>query len=321
MVNYFYSQLRAINTNTYFSSAVNILNNQNSLWFLLVPIIGGIVYRCLQHKDDFRAKYNLVGPVQKYRPENVLHEINKPESLNKTICLFVCRREDQSLPETEGELWVSGDRLVSGIIPPDRLHIWADFKQEEQLKRYYGCFDKVVVDISSVKFLGLDFESRLMKLLRPSKKAELVFENSFLTKIVTDQNGKVSKDDLEIPCNIKEQLAKIGLTWFEQTYPKDSSQYQDNFKEFSLSIESIAQHYQWSEEKIHIAFRNHMIESHLPLEKNPEYVLHKQATQLRKEYLEKCFDSVTLVNNHPYLPQTVSKSGHEEYIVAKGMKN
>src|ERR1700722_9389228 len=132
---------------------------------------------------------NLIGSLEHYVPEEQAEKIKAIRKLGIKVCLFICRTENESLPVEAGKYWVSGDRVVKGSFPPGRIHLWADFTNEEHLKIYYGLFEIVVIDQSSAKLLGTDFISRCVKLLYPSQDATFIFENDFSIEYLEDYVG------------------------------------------------------------------------------------------------------------------------------------
>ncbi len=261
---------------------------------------------------------SLQGPEQSYDPDALAEEIKKIRAAGKKVFLYICRTENQPLPSEEGCVWVSGDIAVHGIIPPSRLHIWADFTNEEHLKRFYGLFDKLVVDLSSVKFLGVDFISRLVPLLNPSQDAEFVFENMFFTSLKSTGSPVVTKDSIEIPKDFYKKTQEVKEEWVKQAYPKDSPQYAEEFSNYYPKIKQIATQRNWSEKELHRQCQSWIIQTKFPADINPETVLVDQATALRKNHLEEYFRLITLFENqiYPYL----TNGSKATFFVAKNLK-
>lgn len=75
----------------------------------------------------------------------------------------------------EDEIWVSGDIGDEGSADhPEKVHLHADFNQDELTPLLSRKFSRIVIDLSVKKFLGNDFTKRFRQMLRDST-SELIF--------------------------------------------------------------------------------------------------------------------------------------------------
>lgn len=267
----------------------------------------------------YSIQNQLKGLQQEYNPETIVKSIREMRLLDKKICLFMCKRENEELPKEEGCLWVSGDIEVSGIISATRLHIWANFNVEQQLEKFYGLFDKIVIDQSSVKFLGNNFASRFIKLLHPSPDAEFIFENTFNTSYINIEEPCTTEDSVTFPLNFLNKDRVIQDEWFEKMYPQESSQYKELFETYYLNIEQFAIRQKWTKETIYLNFKNWTIQSKFPAEKSSSNPFFEEACLKRQQLLQQYFTSVILVKNKPYPYYTAVRTANDCYFVAKGL--
>jgi hypothetical protein len=93
----------------------------------------------------------------------------------KEVALFLGRQPQQSVPD-DGMVWVTFDTARPTDTPPTHPYLCMDFNAGS-LASLFGCFDKVVVDCSVLKFFGgHEIYSRLKKLLQNVDTAELIVE-------------------------------------------------------------------------------------------------------------------------------------------------
>lgn len=121
---------------------------------------------------------NLKGKVSKVLADRKLRAaVAKIDALiieGKKVCLFIGRAPKEKLPtETgeakENEVWVSGDISDEGITEnPERIHLHADFNSEELTPLLANKFARIVIDLSTTKFLYNDFAKRFGQMLRDS---------------------------------------------------------------------------------------------------------------------------------------------------------
>ncbi len=130
-----------------------------------------------------------------YDNSGVLHQIHRLKEEGLKINLFVGRApyaEDVPLPQScEGEVWVSLD-LLSGDqeflkINPQRLHLVIDCNESEQMKSISNLFDRVVVDVSTVKNFESDSFSGFVNLVK--KGGSFIFPNDSTTMEYGEENG------------------------------------------------------------------------------------------------------------------------------------
>lgn len=124
-------------------------------------------------------------------PYNFDEEILKVRELaktlpldNKKLCLMVGITQNESLPSDKGEakeneVWVSLDiQPVINKLDPKRIHLQMDMNDQEALEKISGCFDKVVLDISVLKYFKDLPWLRLQCLLTPRDDSTLITEAS-----------------------------------------------------------------------------------------------------------------------------------------------
>jgi hypothetical protein len=123
--------------------------------------------------------------------------ILKANKAGKKIGLLIGRDFTQSIPEEEGWLWVDGniegnpmkfDELAS------RIDLKMDFANIETIQKLKGLFDKVVVDFSTLKFLGKtrdDFHT----LLKQQPSSVLIVETECTVALTHSQFQKEQSED------------------------------------------------------------------------------------------------------------------------------
>lgn len=103
----------------------------------------------------------------------------------KKLGLFIGRTAKEALPSEEEEqdmIWASLDVEMGSIPLEGRIHLKMDCNDESSMKKISHLFDKVVLDLSVLKFLHEDPWRRLGKLLKKEKEATLI----------TEATGKIS---------------------------------------------------------------------------------------------------------------------------------
>lgn len=271
----------------------------------------------------FSRSPTLVGTKQDYNPEKVAEKIKqiRKEKPELKICLFLCRRENEPLPSEEGKIWMSGDNETNGKIPPNRIHLWVDFTNEKHLEFYHGLFDEIVIDQSSVKFMGTDFISRFVKLFYPSNEVKFIFENCINQSYEEVDKPIVAHSGIIFPKEYIEEVYQIQNKWFKETYPKDSSSYAKEYQIFCKNTQNIFAGRNLDEKELHKQFKGYIIQEKFPQEKDPTYVLFQEASEKRKKHLEEFFQSVKLIEKQPYPYETRYQSDNDPYFIAQGLKS
>lgn len=133
------------------------------------------------------AAYCLIRFVRSYRdinsPRNIeahnritLEKIQKLAQEGKSLGCFLCRWECQSLPIEENRIWISLDKGDLQKRPDkNRLHLVMDLENEQQMQKLQGLFDKVILDVNSLKFFKKPFRNFGL-LLKDHQDSELVIE-------------------------------------------------------------------------------------------------------------------------------------------------
>lgn len=131
------------------------------------------------------------------RPKDVLQEVEKVKELSKSLpaqgkqlCLFIGRQRHEELPQAENEVWVSLDpQLGKPTLDQDRIHLQAEIGSAESfipLKRMEKLFDRVVLDQSTLKFIGDDPWRKLARLLKDDPNSTLITEATTGTNALLD---------------------------------------------------------------------------------------------------------------------------------------
>jgi hypothetical protein len=133
------------------------------------------------YKNDQK---NRISPAQDVASiDNIIQRVLKlstdlPKE-GKKLCLFIGRQNHEELPQLEGEVWVSLDECEGNEVNPNRLHLKIDFRRDWiLLVRIKKCFDKIVVDQSTMKFFINDPWRSLGRLLRDNAESTLITEAS-----------------------------------------------------------------------------------------------------------------------------------------------
>ncbi len=146
-----------------------------------------------QHAETAKADYKLGDTIAK---------IKSLQLEGKSICLFIGRTPLECLPSDrneakENEIWVSADisfspcndtqftpELIESSDLTQRLHLWLDFNEQENVKLIEGLFDTIVIDKSTVQFIKDDFAKRFSILFHDAESV-LIFQDPSQSHLVT----------------------------------------------------------------------------------------------------------------------------------------
>lgn len=124
--------------------------------------------------------------------QNVLRAAEKCAAEGKKFCLYLGRQSHQSLPLNPQEIWVSFDYELVKKIPKGRLHLLMNINDLKETNKIYQLFDKVMLDLSCLKFVqegGDPWAHMSRQFLKPAPSSELI------TEACTGING--TNDNLE----------------------------------------------------------------------------------------------------------------------------
>ncbi len=229
-----------------FKQSLNLQGSLNKQWKTCTESINkswreNVVPNLMKFSSDCSLS-DLSAMANNYNFGAVVLKIKGYQAQGKKICLFIGRTPIEPLPSDlgeaeENEVWVSAD---IALLPSeggrrvetssDRLHLWLDFNQQEGLNLVKGLFQKVVVDISTVKALNSDFAKRFSILLQ-SSKSQITFEldvkcpaNCFGEK----EFFNPSNYSLTIPLALHDKQDQLG--------PVDSEEYAANLDRWEKEL-------------------------------------------------------------------------------------
>jgi hypothetical protein len=147
----------------------------------------------------------------------VINKIREFIRLGKKICLFIGRARTEKLPSdyedeaNENEIWVGADighfpqtKKPEIDIRKKRLFLWMDLNDNAFLKLINGLFDKIVIDLSTTKYLEKDFTMRFSSLLR-NTQSEMIFTNPTKHGIsITQVEKEFKKDSYALRIDVEE---------------------------------------------------------------------------------------------------------------------
>ncbi len=154
-----------------------------------------------------------------YKIETVLEQIKQAKAAGLKVGLFVARREDQTIPQEKGWLWLSLDEQMNQPFNPLRPHLKIDFNNRDQMQTINQLFNKVVVDLSVIKFFNRDKNpwEELRKLLIRHRSSKLITEKDCgVNGITNEESYKPEKGQYN--ASIKEYNKNKGnIDWEEKT--------------------------------------------------------------------------------------------------------
>lgn len=124
----------------------------------------------------YEATYNLEETINKIK---LLGEESAKNG--KKLGLFIGRQAHEALPtinEDKDVNWVSMDRDLGAIPQAERIHLKLDFNDPLTMSKIAHLFDKVVLDLSCLKFFKEDPWRHMGRLLKKDPEATLITEAS-----------------------------------------------------------------------------------------------------------------------------------------------
>jgi len=147
--------------------------------FLLFAISGSYhsyhAYQKAQIKPEGPPPQELSDEEIDRRNQIGIDAIIKANEAGKKIGLVIGRCKNQPVPQEEGWLWVAGNIEGDPEILEGRIDLKMDFNQDETYSKLQGLFDKVVIDVSTIKFIRAQWE-RGKHLLKPLETSQLITE-------------------------------------------------------------------------------------------------------------------------------------------------
>jgi hypothetical protein len=171
--------------------------------------------------------------------EDVIARLHAARERGLKIGIFAGRREEQSVPQEEGWIWCSLDRQRSQSEDPERMHLDMNFNNPEDMQKIQGLFDKVLLDISTVKFMRKPWMT-LQKLLVKEPHATVIVESGpskeepldILDAVYIPENGAIHYpmqdiiDNNELSDSAFSQWKKeVGKARFEAEYRNYEQRY------------------------------------------------------------------------------------------------
>ncbi len=198
---------------------------------------------------------------ESYKLGEIIAKIKTLQSEGKTICLFLGRTPLEHLPSDRNEakgndVWISADislnPFLDTLYPPQlidssdltqRLYLWLNFNEQEDLILIQGLFDKIVIDQSTVKeFRKHDFAKRFSILLH-TPESELIFEDPSWYICSLNEKAFFSKDNYVV------NFSQPVISFLNST--KEGKNMQQRMEEFSTGIT-----------KVHLETIFHIVEEH-----------------------------------------------------------
>jgi hypothetical protein len=275
---------------------------------------------------DIRLNTQMVHPYHDkvFGSEELKKNYNLQEVINKikvfakdhSVCLFIGKQPHESLPIEKNVIWISGDIVVTKSIPEDRLHLWLNFVDSDQLKDFTQLFDKIIIDRETRKFMGQnsekeDFISRFQFLLKPNSNSELLFEKELFGINFGDVEEKVF-NHVHLICP-RDEMEEDKVDWFIDVYQKNTpaEKQKKNYEEFKEKNKNLP------EEDLRDAFIDSILDAQYN-ESDFFEKLREWSSQKTKEHLENKFLSVEIIEDKPF-PYSNSKTS-TAYFIARGIK-
>jgi hypothetical protein len=131
--------------------------------------------------------------------DEVISSLKEKVAAGQKIALFVGRTLGEKIPSEKDLEWASLD--YADPLPEqevcERLHLKLDFNDEGLRQKIAGLFDKVVVDVAVLRFLGRDPWRHLSELLQKTEGVQLICEG--LTGSVSYESEEGYEDSKSLP--------------------------------------------------------------------------------------------------------------------------
>jgi hypothetical protein len=278
------------------SISPQVTPRNNHLEAVLVP------HESLDEKGDElkEGEKNVPAPVQNVfqRTEVVIKHLRVAKEIGLKVGIFVGRREEQSIPNEQGWLWCSLDHALENPLP-GRLHFSMDFNDSNAMQQIQGLFDKVVLDISTLRSLN-DPWLTLKNLVVHEPHAEIIAESlpgcgivENIDDVIYDaRRAKMTCPTLDLFIN-KKRADKAYDAWEKAL---GAEQVEAEFQQFlsSRSPDSLFPAETIKDQKLD--FKNHILKT-LPVEKidrRPGFL------EAIRDHLKGLFHEVTLVDDTPF---------------------
>lgn len=136
----------------------------------------------LQDLEAYEKAYNLDEVISKV---TILSE--EVAKTGRKLGLFIGRTAKESLPsedEDKNITWISLDKDMGSVPIAGRIHLTMNFNDEVSMKKISNLFDKVVLDLSVLKFFDEDPWRHLGRLLKKDHNATLITEATGYTGLL-----------------------------------------------------------------------------------------------------------------------------------------
>lgn len=266
--------------------------------------------------------------VTAYKIDDVLNELKKAKEKGLKLALYVGRGHDQSIPIETDYVWCSLDNAPVDEIEEGRLHLCMDFNNNAQMVKIRHLFDKVLTDLSVIKFMNYPWET-LQKLLNPQPDSELISESwsgiSSMTPldqaIYFTKKGTMSIPQKELEDFQKQEKiafvgwkTKVGENEAESQYANFLANMSDKTKQDILHVNN------GKEEGLKLAFMHFILKSNNLEPKRINHV--DQLHEITQQFLLTLFDEVQLLKGpYPYQEENQDeKVSPIQYWTAKSPK-
>ena len=235
--------------------------------------------------------------------------ILKASTEGKKIGLIIGRDKDQAVPIEEGWLWVAGNIRGDPAILENRVDLQMNFSDEGTIQKLEGMFDRVVVDISTLKFIRGAWQ-KVTPLLKPLLSSELITETSTGCMDLLPDIQEVQVDclngSIEFPFSFQSREMKENRLLFqkwkdkvgEKECTKKKKEFLDN-RVASMGGKLIGFR---SEKECDLAFFYHILNENYPNRFNAKKEAEKVGVEQFRQHLGSLFDQVVVYDDATPFP-------------------
>ena len=235
--------------------------------------------------------------------------ILKASTEGKKIGLIIGRDKNQPVPKEDGWLWVAGNIAGDPAALENRVDLQMDFSAEETIQKLEGMFDRVVVDISTLKFI-LGAWQKVAPLLKPLSSSELITETSTgcmgILFDIKDVQVDFPNGSISYPYSFQSKEMKENERLFQEWKDKvGETEFAKRKKDFLDNMEASERETLigfGGEKELDLAFFYHILAEHY----RNRYKANREATKVGVEHfrhdLKRLFDRVVVYDNAAPFP-------------------
>ena len=189
----------------------------------------------------------------------------------KKIGLVIGRCKHQPVPMQDGWLWVAGNIVGDPAVLENRVDLNMDFSESDTIQKLEGMFDRVVVDISTLKFIDGAWQ-RVAPLLKPLPSSDLITETTKgcmgLLPMIEEVKIDCAQGSICYPMSFSSKEMKnndrLFQEWKDKVGEAEFAKVKGDFlSEMDASEKEDLMSY-GGEKELDLAFYHHVLNKHYP---------------------------------------------------------